>query len=293
MNVETEESEVRLLDLLLVVAENIKLLVLGPLVIGLIALGIAFALPPSFVSQAILALPAASATPTSTPTPTPTLAAAMMVSPLVLDPIVENFKLGEGKPIESARDEFAKRVKAVVGKDGLLRLNVTDHSAAQAQSLANAVIDGWLKSTVPGPQEREDLQKRLEVAQSSLKTVNTLLDRLSIDGAASLDKPMTRGEAGAGLVTVGELQARYLADVLVIPRALQGLSRDVVKQPPTLPTEAVAPKKSLIAVLATLASGFVLLLFVFMRQAWKNAAADPEAALKHSQLRRALGLKSR
>jgi len=70
------------------------------------------------------------------------------------------------------------------------------------------------------------------------------------------------------------------------------LSRDVVKQPPTLPTQPASRKKSLIAILAALGSGFVLLLFVFMRQAWKNAAADPEAALKQSQLKRALGFKN-
>ncbi|HEY8905758.1 MAG TPA: hypothetical protein VIM63_06940, partial [Rhodoferax sp.] len=232
------------------------------------------------------------ATATDTAT-TPTQAAAMMVSPLVLDPIIKNFKFGEGKPIQSARDEFVGRVKAVLGKDGLLRLDVTDHSAAQAQLLANAVIDGWLKSTVPGPQERADLQKRLEVAQGGLKAVTALLDSLSVDGVVSLGKPLTRAEAGSSLVAVGELQARYLTDVLAIPRDLQGLSRDVVKQPPTLPTEPVAPKKSLIAVLAALGSGFALLLFVFMRQAWKNAATDPEAARKQRELRQALGLKTR
>lgn len=292
MHVEPEESEVSLLDLLLVVAENIKLLVVGPLVIGLIALGVAFTLPQSFVSQSILALPAAAASDKAAPTSTPQQAAAMMVSPLVLDPIIETYKLGGDKPMQLARDSLAKQVKAVVGKDGLLRLDVTDQAPEQAQLLANAVIDGWLKSTVSAPQEREDLQKRLEVAQSGLKTVTSLLDRLSVDGAVSLGKPLTRGEAGMSPVAVGELQARYLAEVLAIPRTLQGLSRDVVKQPPTLPTEAVAPKKSLIAVLATLGSGFALLLFVFMRQAWKSAAADPEAAQKQIRLRRALGFKS-
>jgi len=287
---EPQESEISLLDLLLVVAENIKLLILGPLVVGLVALGIGYALPQSFVSQAILALPVAA--PTAASAPTPQQAAAMMVSPLVLDPIIETYKLSEGKPIQTARNSLASQVKATVGKDGLLRLDVTDTSAAQAQLLANAVIDGWLTSTVPGAQERQDLEKRLEFAQNGLKSVTTLVERLAVDGAVSLGQLLTRGEAGASLVAVGELQARYLADVLAIPRTLQSLSRDVVKQPPTLPTEPVAPKKSLIAVMAALGSGFALMLFVFMRQAWKNAAADPEAALKQNQLRRALGLKS-
>ena len=116
-----------------------------------------------------------------------------------------------------------------------------------------------------------------------------LLDKLSIDGAVSLGKPLTRGEAGTSLVGLGELQTRYLNDVLAIPRALQGLSRDVVKQPPTLPTEPVSNKKALIAIMATLGTGFALLLFVFMRQAWRNAAKDPAAASKIERLRAAVG----
>ena len=52
MDVE-EENETSLLDLLVVVAENLKLLILGPFAVGLLALGIAFTLPQSYVSQAI------------------------------------------------------------------------------------------------------------------------------------------------------------------------------------------------------------------------------------------------
>jgi hypothetical protein len=90
---------------------------------------------------------------------------------------------------------------------------------------------------------------------------------------------------------VGELQARYLGDVLSIPRALQGYSRDVVKQWPTLATERASPKKGRIAILSALGAGFALLLFVFMRQAWRSAAADPESARKQALLLSALGLK--
>jgi uncharacterized protein YneF (UPF0154 family) len=84
------------------------------------------------------------------------------------------------------------------------------------------------------------------------------------------------------------MQSRYLGEVLSIPRELEGLSRDVVKQPPTLPTEPASNKKALIAIGATLAGGFVLLLWVFMRNAWRNAAQDPALAEKQSRLTAAL-----
>jgi len=284
-----EESEVSVLDLLLVVAENLKLLILGPILVGLLALAGAYLVPQSYTSQAILALPTATATATATATQ----AAAMMVSPLVLDPIIESLNLSEGRSMQVARIGLANQIKAAVGKDGLLRLDVTAHSPAQAQTIANAVIDTWLKSTVPGEQARADLEKRLSYAQTSLNAVTRLITGLDAGGAANLNKPLTRGEAGTSFIGLGELQSRYLGEVLSIPRELQGLSRDVVKQPPTLPTEPVSPKKGLIAALAAIAAGFVLLLWVFVRQAWRNSARDPQAAERQGQLAAALGIKRR
>lgn len=215
----------------------------------------------------------------------------MMVSPIVLDPVIELLNLSKGQPIQSVRAELVSQVKAAVGKDGLLRLDVSADTALEAQAIANAVIDSWLKSTVPGEQDRADLEKRLAYAKGALTSVNRLLERLTSEGSANLNQPLTRGEAGTSIVAVGELQARYFSEVLTIPRALQGLSRDVLKQPPTLPIHPAAPKKSLIAVLAALGSGFALLLWVFTRQAWKNAAQDPQAAEKQARLRAAMGLK--
>jgi hypothetical protein len=276
-----EESEVSVLDLLLVVAENLRLLILGPILVGLLALAGAYLVPQSYISQAILALPTAPAT----------QAAAMMVSPLVLDPIIESFNLSEGRSKELTRSGLASQIKAAVGKDGLLRLDVTAHSPAQAQAIANAVIDNWLKSTVPGDLARADLEKRLSYAQTSLNAVTRLIGRLDSEVGTNLSKPLTRGEAGTSFVGLGELQARYLGEVLSIPRELQGLSRDVVKQPPTLPTEPVSPKKGLIAALAAIAAGFVFLLWVFMRQAWRNAARDPQVAIKQGELADELGFK--
>jgi uncharacterized protein involved in exopolysaccharide biosynthesis len=57
---------------------------------------------------------------------------------------------------------------------------------------------------------------------------------------------------------------------------------------PALPPERKSkPKKALVAVIATLAAGFALLLFVFVRQALRNAAGDAESAHKLARLRAA------
>ena len=190
-----------------------------------------------------------------------------------------------------ARLTFAESVKSSVGKDGLLRLELTGSSPAQAQALANAVIDGWLKTTKPAEQDRKDLETRLSYAKVSLESVSGLVARLTKESSVYMAQPQSRGEAGTTLASVGELQSRYLNEVITFTRSLQGLSRDVVVQAPTLPSERASPKKSLIAILAALASGFVLVLWVFVRQSWKALATQPETATKLGTLRAAFRFK--
>jgi uncharacterized protein involved in exopolysaccharide biosynthesis len=46
------------------------------------------------------------------------------------------------------------------------------------------------------------------------------------------------------------------------------------------PERNAKPKKAMIAIIATLASGFALLLFVFVRSALKNASQDEDTKLR-------------
>ena len=46
-----DDDEINLLDLLVVIAENLRLLVLAPLAIGILALGISFLITPTFKAK--------------------------------------------------------------------------------------------------------------------------------------------------------------------------------------------------------------------------------------------------
>ena len=105
MEFEEPQAGASLLDLLLVVAENLKLLVLGPLLVGLLALGVGFALPQSFVSQAILLI----SPPNSPNSPNAAQAASMMTPPLVLDPVIAGSHLFKDETIQKARVELAEK----------------------------------------------------------------------------------------------------------------------------------------------------------------------------------------
>lgn len=291
-----DADEVGLLDLLVVVAEHWKLLVAGSLLAGALAAGLAQLAPKTYVSEAILALPAA-------PPPgqrtsimgskiqTAPQAAALMVAPQVLDPVVQQFKLAEGVPAGDARNQLKNQIKAEVDLDGLLRLQVALPTPAQAQAVANAIIDQWMASTVPTEQERAELERTLKLAESSLAATQQLVGRLATENTDNLAKPLTRGEASVSIVAIGELQSRYLELVLETTRQLRGYTRAVVKQPPTLPSVPESADLGLIALLSALATGLFLLLWIFVVQAWRSAARDPRVAPKLQRLRTALGLK--
>ena len=142
---------------------------------------------------------------------------------------------------------------------------------------------------MPIQDDRADLEKRLSYAKLAFDSTTRFLEHFTPKDSASLNNPLLLDQGAATIVAVGELQARYLSEVLSTSRSLKGLSRDIVTLPPTLPTEHVSTKKGLFATLSALAAGFALLLWVFMRQAWRNAVLDPQVAPKLARLRAALG----
>lgn len=280
------DAEGGVLDLLVLVAENLKVLILVPILAGGLAWGLSSLLPRTYVSQAMLD-PAA-----SVPATPAAQAAAMLTSPLILDQVIESLELaGSDAPHnEAERSKLSTRIKAAVGKDGLLRLDVTASAPAQAQSLANALIDAWLKSTVPGERKRAELESRLAHAQQSLEAARLLRDRLAREGIGSSP---ARQEVAALLGMSDDLQMRHLDSVITLSGALKGVSRDVVKQPPTLPSEPVAPRRGLVALVTALVAGFAVMGGLFIRQAWRSAGRHPATAEKQARLLAVLGFGAR
>ena len=73
---------------------------------------------------------------------------------------------------------------------------------------------------------------------------------------------------------------------------LQPRGSELFVQQPTSLQEPVSRKVALISVVAALATGFALLLFVFIRKALVNAAANPETAAKLASIRQSFGFRS-
>ena len=120
----------------------------------------------------------------------------------------------------------------------------------------------------------------------------------STDAIEQLQKQIGKaGQNDAGLEVVMKYYALFTAEVtkrelenIELKKSLAVRGDEVYVQQASLPQRKVAPKLSLIVLLSVLASGFALLMFVFVRKAFQSATQDADASDKLARIKRALGL---
>lgn len=265
-------------DLLLTLAENLKLLIMGSLLAGLCALGISFMLPQTYQSVAVL----------QAEQPT----ASVMVTAAVLDPVIAALGLAGEDTVDEARRKLQEQIKTIVGRnDKLLTLTVSGRTAQQAQAIANAVLRQTYRESRPKGSARARLETQLAEAQTRLKNGQNasagVLKRLESNGSGvNGGAEMARGYAEL-LNATGVAQNQISA----LETQLEGLSEAQLIQAPTLPQKAGPSRKGLIAMGATLATGVLLLFFIYIRQIVRNTASNEVISAKLARIRQSLGRK--
>lgn len=259
------EDEISLLDILQVVADNLRLLVIGPFLAGLLALAGASFWPKTYESTAILRADQTTA--------------SVMLSAAVLDPIARNTGYATNMSTDEARIKLAQQIKASINaKDKLLTLTTQADTPQGAQALAQGVLQQTFTQSQPRDSEKLRLEKQLAQAKAreaeATQAMQLLAKKLDAVGGSGAPE-MAQGYAQM-IGVVKDSQAAQLD----IDRQLQSLDTSALVQQPTLPTKPVAPKRGLVAILAALAVGFFLLLFVFIRQSIHNVSQNSESARK-------------
>lgn len=370
------EDEINLLDLLQVVADNLRLLVLGPLAVGLVVLAITFAITPTFTAttvflppqqnqggaamllQSLGALGGLAGAASGLKNPNDQFV-SFLKSDSVANALIDRFKLMEryeAKFRADANKSLDDVSKITSGKDGLITVEVDDIDPVFAAALANGYVQELGKI-----QDRlaltEAQQRRAFFEKQLLQTKEKLSNAESALRATGVNRSALKSDPQAAIGEVAELQARIAAQEIKLASmrgyltetspdfkqsmtelaALRtqlakvektsgnagGVDADYVgsyrdfKYYETLfglfakqfelakidearegaviqvldvavpPERKSKPKKALIAVLATLASGFALLLFVFVRNALVNQKRDTLTAQKLQNIRRA------
>jgi len=373
-----DEDEIDLLDLAQTVVENLRLLVLGPLAAGLLALGISFVVPPTFTATTRFLPPqqqqsamasmlgqlgalgglAGAAAGIKNPSDQ---YVALLQSETVANALIDRFKLLERYEAEFKQDvrkTLTGLTSVKAGKDGIIQLDFDDKDPAFAAQVANAyvaelgVVLNRLALT-EAQQRCQFFEKQLEQTKLNLTRAQLALQSVGVNAAALKSDPqaavtlvaqlqaqiaakevqlgamrgyltpsapdfkqaqnelvalraqLTKAEASNAAPAGSGGQADYVAryrdfkyhetlfelfakqyELARVDEAREGAVIQVV-DPATPPERKSKPKKALIAVLTTLASGFMLLIWVFVRQALRNSQADPGRAEKLTALAQA------
>jgi tyrosine-protein kinase Etk/Wzc len=224
MGMQGDDDEISLLDLLQTIVDNLRLLVFGPLAVGITALGISYLIPPTYTAKTQFLPPqqqqSAAASMLASLGSLGGLAGAVggiknpadqflayMKSVTVQDTLIERFDLQERyetKTKTEARFALTGSVRAASGKDGLISVEVDDKDPKFAAELANAHVEELGKllgklATTEAQQRRLFFEKQLTQAKEKLIQSEIELKSTGVSGSVLKSNPASAVAAVAGL----------------------------------------------------------------------------------------------
>ncbi len=281
--VEVNSDEIELIDLLIVIAENLKLLIFIPLLVGVATLGFSYGMDKIYQSESML----------SPEKPRLNFSGHLLSSYLksadVLEAVASDIKFEPTQSMTSRVTALRNSLQVSVGnQDQIVTLKTQAQTPEAAQELNASIWQHALKKTVPNPAELERLQIQLKAAKERLDSGNSL-EAITVKALANgVTNESTTRLYGELLTSNNAL----LQNIALLESQIQGLTSDNFSQNPPLPEFPNRTKKAHLAIVATLGAGLLMLLFVLARQALRSAAQNPEQANKVRRLRRSLGFKT-
>ena len=280
----SQNDEISLLDLAVAVAESWMLLVFGPLLIGLAVFSyLHFSQSDSYRAEAMVAMSQEEA--------------ALLQSASVIDPAIQaGLSDANHGTVAAARQALLENRLSVQKLDNAdyFRVSVTGTSPEETQALLTRLLDQLIQNSVPRGDKRRVLEQKLEALERSRQSLIDNLERLNAiydqAGEGNWSAMTMLSNANQSSVLLISSIATTEQDILSTQLALQGsVSPADIIQEPTL-SEPESQRTLLIAVVAAIASGFVLLLFAFVRAGLKNAAQNAESADKMRRIKDAFRL---
>jgi uncharacterized protein involved in exopolysaccharide biosynthesis len=225
-----DDDEVSLLDLVQVGAENLRLLVLGPLLVAVAVYVACLFITPTFTANSTFVPPpqqqSAAAMVLQTLGPLAGVASAAGLGPnpadryvaftesrSVRDALIERFDLMtryHTTSREAARAALGGRTKVAGGKNGLINVEVTDTDPKFAAQMANAYVEELSKllgrlSLTEAQSRRAFFEQQLEKARKGLVNAEAALKSTGINESAVKASP------GAAVGAVASLMAHIAA----------------------------------------------------------------------------------
>ena len=274
IGVQESDDEISLLDLLQTIVDNLRLLVLGPLAVGVVAFGMGFLITPAYTAKTQFLPPqqqqSAAASMLASLGSLGGLAGAVggiknpadqfvtyMKSVTFQDNLIERFKLldrYEAKTKFDARLALNEKVRTASGKDGLISVEVDDQDPQFAADLANAHVEELAKllgklAITEAQLRRLFFEKQLTQAKDKLIQSELALKATGVSGGVLKSNPASAVAAVAGLqaavtaqeVKIGAMRG-YLAetapDFKQAMNELSNLKAQMAKQEKDTPLNA-------------------------------------------------------
>ena len=224
------DDEIDLLDLLQTIVDNLRLLIIGPLVAGLAALGIGFAIPPTFTAQTSFLPPqqqqgmaasmlaslgalgglAGAASGIKNPNDQ---YVAFLKSNSVEDALIERFDLMNRYKEEyraDARKTLEANVKVSSGKDGIITVAVDDKDPKIAADIANAYVQELTRlmgrlAVTEAQQRRQFFEAQLQQTQEKLTQAEMAIK------ATGITSDVLKANPESAVAAVAALQAQITA----------------------------------------------------------------------------------
>lgn len=272
-----QDYEISILDILVVLAENLRLIILVPLIVGLIALGVSYLIPPTYQSTSWVTLGEGSV--------------AEMTSQDVMEKVLEKTDWIKASNRESALKKLRSKLRISYNKkDNKLDIFTEAVTPNRARDLNILLINEYRSFSLPKGKILEKIQESIRVLEAEIPELEIATKKIG----QNIEKvsPGTEGDnVTRAYVTIsGQLAAKKIA-LYELKQQLTGFGSEVFIQKPTLPEKSIKPKKAQIAIMATLASGFLSILYVMARATYRVFSGDTEVSEKLIRIRRGIGLK--
>jgi tyrosine-protein kinase Etk/Wzc len=213
-----QDDEISLAEIVQALRRRWRLISGGALGVGLVALGLSFLIPNTYIGRVLIlppqqqggggaalaqlgALAGAAASVAGIKNPVDQYV-GILKSKTVADRLVQRFDLREVYHVtmgQDARDRLSGRTQFQAGKDGLIRIDVTDESPQRAADLANAYVeelDRLLESLALGEarqrrvffeRQLKETHEHLIQAQAALQSVGVSANTLKLNPQSAVE----------------------------------------------------------------------------------------------------------
>lgn len=257
---EQNPDQFGLLDILLTIAEQLRLIVVGSLLCGAVGYGLASIWPKKFESVAIVRADPEFAT--------------QVKAAFIIDGALNKlgyFKDADEEEAEELRESLRRSIYTQANReDRIVTVRLSADSAEKARALQIEILRTVFEVSKPRGAELKDLEAEkvlLEGQVQELTVTAQIARRLLVESG----KTENAGDLASSLAAISINLSAVQGNITRINRKIAGLSEEDLLQPPTVAKKPVSPKPGPISIMTAICACALLILFVLARHGLRHS----------------------